>query len=93
MFKGHIKEGTLVLCDGLKSYLALEKDTGCSVKDVTKERSGKFFNLNTVNNFHSFIKGILWQGSPLIRIKDKCLIQFRYPAKADPCFLQQAMQA
>lgn len=56
MFKGHIKEGTLVLCDGLKSYLALEKDTGCSVKDVTKERSGKFFNLNTVNNFHSFIK-------------------------------------
>lgn len=56
MFKGHIKEGTLVLCDGLKSYLALEKDTRCSVKDVTKERSGKFFNLNTVNNFHSFIK-------------------------------------
>lgn len=56
MFKGHIKEGTLVLCDGLKSYLALEKDTGCSVKDVTEERSGKFFNLNTVNNFHSFIK-------------------------------------
>lgn len=56
MFKGHIKEGTLVLCDGLKSYLALEKDTGCSVKDVTKERSRKFFNLNTVNNFHSFIK-------------------------------------
>lgn len=57
VFKGHIKEGTLVLCDGLKSYLTLEKKEGCSVRDVTREREGKFFNLNAVNSLHSFIKG------------------------------------
>ncbi len=57
IFKGHIQEGSLVLCDGLGSYRILEEGTGCSVKDVTTEKAGKFFNLNTVNNFHSFIKG------------------------------------
>ena len=56
VFKGHISEGTLVLCDGLKSYNALEASAGCIVKDVTKETGTGFYNLNTVNAFHSFIK-------------------------------------
>ena len=56
VFSGHISENTLVLCDGLKSYLALEGSTGCSVKDVNTEKGGGFYNLNTVNGFHSFIK-------------------------------------
>lgn len=56
VFDGHISEDTLVLCDGLKSYIALKESTGCTVKDVNTEGNGKFYNLNTVNNFHSFIK-------------------------------------
>lgn len=35
----------------------MERSTGCIVKDVTTEKGGKFYNLNTVNGFHSFIKG------------------------------------
>lgn len=56
IFSGHVCEGTLVLCDGLKSYKALEVTAGCIVKDVTKETGTSFYNLNTVNAFHSFIK-------------------------------------
>ena len=56
VFSGHISEDTLVLCDGLKSYKALEVAEGCIVKDVTKETGTGFYNLNTVNAFHSFIK-------------------------------------
>ena len=55
-FSGHISKNTLVLCDGLKSYKALEVTAGCIVKDVTKETGSGFYNLNTVNSFHSFIK-------------------------------------
>lgn len=56
IFGGHISEGTLILCDGLKSYQSLEVATGCSVKDVNSEAGAAFYNLNTVNAFHSFIK-------------------------------------
>lgn len=42
VFSGRISENTLVLCDGLKKTM---KATG----------SG-FYNLNTVNSLHSFIK-------------------------------------
>jgi hypothetical protein len=45
----------LVLCDGLKSYSSLGIEYGCSVKDVNYE-TDKFFHLNNVNCFHSFIK-------------------------------------
>lgn len=58
LFADHIAQGTLVLCDGLKSYRSLPAATGCTVKDChepTEEEKG-FFNLNTVNGFHSFIK-------------------------------------
>lgn len=58
IFKGHIAQDTLVLCDGLKSYRSLTAATGCTVKDCHKLRDEEkgFFNLNTVNGFHSFIK-------------------------------------
>ena len=58
LFAGHIAQGALVLCDGLKSYHSLSAVTGCTVKDcheAAEEEKG-FFNLNTVNGFHSFIK-------------------------------------
>ena len=58
LFAGHIAKGTLVLCDGLKSYHILPAATGCTIKDC-HEFTGEeknFFNLNTVNGFHSFIK-------------------------------------
>ncbi len=56
IFGGHISEGTLILCDGLKSYQSLEVTARCSVKDVNSEAGAAFYNLNTVNAFHSFIK-------------------------------------
>lgn len=56
VFGGHISEGILVLCDGLRSYQSLEETAGCTVKDVNSESGTAFYNLNTVNAFHSFIK-------------------------------------
>lgn len=58
LFSEHIAQGTLVLCDGLKSYRSLAVATGCTVKDCHEltEEEKCFFNLNTVNGFHSFIK-------------------------------------
>jgi len=57
-FAGHIAQGTLILCDGLKSYYSLSVSAGCTVKDChgSTEEEKNFFNLNTVNGFHSFIK-------------------------------------
>lgn len=55
VFKGHIGEGTLLLTDGLRSYNILETIADCSIKNVTDEKTS-FYNLNTVNNLHSFIK-------------------------------------
>lgn len=58
LFKEHIASKTLVLCDGLKSYRNLSEVTGCTVKDChgLPEEEKSFFNLNTVNGFHSYIK-------------------------------------
>ena len=56
VFTGHITEGALALCDGLRGYKRLEETTNCSVKSVLDEENHKFFHLNTVNSFHSFIK-------------------------------------
>ena len=58
VFEGHIADGTLVLCDGLRSYHALPGIADCTVKDCTNEKDGEscFYHLNTVNGFHSFIK-------------------------------------
>lgn len=58
IFEGHIADGTLVLCDGLRSYHALPGIADCTVKDcgIQGDEGSCFYNLNTVNGFHSFIK-------------------------------------
>lgn len=56
IFRGHIAESTLVLTDGLRSYRVLEMLSDCTVVDINHEESHGFFNLNTVNSLHSFIK-------------------------------------
>ena len=58
IFEGHIADGTLALCDGLRSYHALPGIADCIVKDCNDPcaEDACFYNLNTVNGFHSFIK-------------------------------------
>lgn len=56
IFNTHIFEDTLVLKDGLRSYINLKAATGCTVVDVNHEESKKLFNLNMVNSLHSYIK-------------------------------------
>jgi transposase-like protein len=61
VFEGHIGGEALILCDGAASYDVLGEKCECSVKNVYEEtgvsKGGKgFYNINTVNNFHSFIK-------------------------------------
>lgn len=59
LFENHIASGTLILCDGLRSYGALPDIADCTVKDCNHPAEGEkcFYHLNTVNGFHSFIKG------------------------------------
>lgn len=58
VFRGHISQKALALCDGLLSYNVLPKVTGCTIGDCSciDISQKKFFNLNTVNSFHSMIK-------------------------------------
>lgn len=58
VYKGHLEDGTLLLCDGLKSYGILRNLAECTIKDINTAAPAEmsFFHLNTVNNFHSFIK-------------------------------------
>ena len=58
IFEGHIADGTLALCDGLRSYHALPGIADCTVRDCVNHEGddAHFFHLNTVNGFHSFIK-------------------------------------
>jgi hypothetical protein len=47
-----------VICDGAKSYAALEKEGICSIMPMKIDGPGQeFCNINTTNGFHSFIKG------------------------------------
>lgn len=57
-FENHIAKGSLVLCDGLKSYNILPTIAECTVKscNMPTEEEKRFYHLNTVNRFHSFIK-------------------------------------
>ena len=57
-YNGKLLLGTLTLFDGLRSYPTWGKSQGLVLKDVTDvcENEKGFFNLNTVNRFHSFIK-------------------------------------
>lgn len=58
IFKSHIADRTLAIRDGLRSYSALRSVTDCDIVDcnVASVEEKSFYNLNTVNNFHSFIK-------------------------------------
>ena len=58
VFEGHIADGTLALYDGLRSYHALPGIADCTVNDCSNrnKEDSCFYNLNTVNGFHSFIK-------------------------------------
>lgn len=55
IYTGHVKRGALFLTDGMNADPKLGKALGLSIMNVKKE-TGSFFNLNTVNNLHSFIK-------------------------------------
>ena len=61
VFGKHIKEDSLILYDGAKSYMKLGSECKCGINDVfdpIHEEVGdsKFYNINTVNSFHSQIK-------------------------------------
>lgn len=58
VYSGHIGNGSLILCDGLGSYTVLSMAADCTVQDINAEGAADygFYNLNTVNNFHSYIK-------------------------------------
>ena len=58
LFREHIAQGTLILCDGLKSYKVLPAIAACTIKDCSSIPADEkcFYHLNTVNGFHSFIK-------------------------------------
>lgn len=58
LFEHHIVDGTLILCDGLRSYNVLPSFANCIVKNCKNNDDGEqcFYHLNTVNGFHSFIK-------------------------------------
>ena len=56
IFEGHIAEGTLAITDGLKSYSVFNDSFKCSVVDMNQSKGEKFYNLNTVNGLHSYIK-------------------------------------
>lgn len=51
IYTGHVKKGTLFLTDEMNA----DPKLGLSIVNVQKE-TGSFFNLNAVNNLHSFIK-------------------------------------
>lgn len=58
VYSGHLQDEVLALCDGLRSYSVLKTMADCSVKDVNTvpQEEKAFYNLNTVNNLHHFIK-------------------------------------
>lgn len=61
VFGDRINESALVLCDGSANFDALGEHVGCAVINVYEEGGSKkggkgFYNINTANSFHSFIK-------------------------------------
>ncbi|GHU14344.1 hypothetical protein FACS189449_10910 [Alphaproteobacteria bacterium] len=57
VFGNRVSEYTLFLCDKAKGYNVLEETKKCSVVRAKSENKGVgFYNINTVNNFHGFIK-------------------------------------
>jgi transposase-like protein len=59
VFGARMGQEALILCDGATSYTALGEHCECPVQPVSVEgaRAGKgFYNINTANSYHSFIK-------------------------------------
>ena len=56
-----IESESLILCDGTMTYDDLGEHCNSTVMNVTRDSKGGkgFFNINTVNNFHGFIKNKL----------------------------------
>jgi transposase-like protein len=55
VFGGRVSSKTVILSDGAKGYGVLEESRKCSVLNADGDDNG-FFNINTVNGLHSFIK-------------------------------------
>ena len=55
VFGERVDSSTMLLSDGAKGYGILEKTGKCKVVNANKEEDD-FFNISTVNNFHSSIK-------------------------------------
>lgn len=53
VFGERVNKSTLILSDGAKAYGIL--NTKCDVQGINNDSSG-FYNINTVNSYHSFIK-------------------------------------
>ena len=58
IYRDRIEDGTLLICDGLRGYSSLEDLGDYTIMDInnTDKKEGSFYNLNTVNSFHHFIK-------------------------------------
>lgn len=58
MYDVHLQDGVLAICDGFRSCSALKDIAQCTIKDINTvtEEEKAFYHLNTVYNFHSFIK-------------------------------------
>ena len=59
VFGDRIDGKTIIIADGLKGYGVLEEVGKCAVlnaKEATEHGAGDFYNINTVNSYHSFIK-------------------------------------
>jgi transposase-like protein len=59
VFSERVDNGALIICDGAKSYNILEKNGVCSVAHIPADKNDNtdsFYNINTTNGFHSFIK-------------------------------------
>jgi len=54
VFKGHIGEEILIVCDGTKSYNSFAENNNCPVMKIDGKKG--FAHVNTANSFHSFIK-------------------------------------
>lgn len=55
VFAERVSGKTVILSDGAKGYDILDKTGKCKVFNANKD-DGSFFNINTVNGYHSFIK-------------------------------------
>ena len=55
VFGERVSDKTVILSDGAKGYSILEESGKCKVFNANKDNDS-FFNINTVNGYHSFMK-------------------------------------